>query len=335
VHAPSPNDQTVQDVLNSATTQIDEAAESKSDGKVEDNRDYDQSDKQEEEVDLYDDGEEEYSMAGTPEDYGEDDQFNDDDDDGDLGMTSMEDRQDDDIVMSNDMEIGIFGDEREDRADMDSSDNIESSANNEEIERLISILSKRDAIMEPDVTVNTKRLRSLNNEKPLDTVTRLSETYVGYGPMTNILNEWLICAKIMNEDPLVVKSSNNISIPEQLQHYKSRYESKQKEICQMMLQELSIIIKQKFDRVTADAIILQMSDIPTWLLAMMNNVITRKTLIELYNLHSDSTLLGFVLRQLSKLGFHNEIAHIIREFEYLDVFNDIVVDIMTRVRILY
>ena len=102
----------------------------------------------------------------------------------------------------------------------------------------------------------------------------------------------------------------------------------------MMLQELSIIIKQKFDRVTADAIILQMSDIPTWLLAMMNDVITRKTLIELYNLNSDSPLLGFVLRQLSKRGSHIEIAHIIREFEYLDVFNDIVVDIMTRVSML-
>jgi hypothetical protein len=65
-----------------------------------------------------------------------------------------------------------------------------------------------------------------------------------------------------------------VSIPEQLQQYKSRHDSKQ-EIYQIMLQELSIIIKQKFDRVTADAIILQISDIPTWLLAMMNDVITR------------------------------------------------------------
>ena len=53
----------------------------------------------------------------------------------------------------------------------------------------------------------------------------------------------------------IVKSSKNVYIPEQLQQYKSRHESKQKEIYQMMLQELSIIIKQKFDRVTADAII--------------------------------------------------------------------------------
>ena len=60
---------------------------------------------------------------------------------------------------------------------------------------------------------------------------------------------------------------------------------------------------------------------------MMNDFITRKTLIELYNLNSDSPLLGFVLRQLSKRGSHNKIAHIIREFGYLDVFNDIVVDI--------
>ena len=38
-----------------------------------------------------------------------------------------------------------------------------------------------------------------------------------------------------------------MSIPEQLQQYKSRHDSKQ-EINQIMLQELSIIIKQKFDR---------------------------------------------------------------------------------------
>lgn len=278
---------------------------------------------------VYDD--DDYDMEGTPEQYSDYEQHEDDYDQYDYEETQIHEQYNESTEMNSEK----FGDARggdHEAQDQNNEENMDQeTSNEEEIKTLASILSKRDSILEPDVIVNTKRLRYLTNENPTTTVKRLSDNYVGYAPMTNILSEWLMFAKILNEDASVVKVTPITSIAEQLQQYKLNHEKKEKEIHKMILQELSLLLKQKFDRSAADAIILQMSDIPSWLLAMMNDEILRKTLIELYNLNSDSTLLGFVLRQLSKLGFHNEIAHIIREFEYLDVFNDIIIDIMSRV----
>jgi len=54
-------------------------------------------------------------------------------------------------------------------------------------------------------------------------------------------------------------------------------------------------------------------------------------LIELYDQHSDSTLLGLCLREISSMGHHREIAQVIRESEYFLVFNDLLVDMLSRV----
>lgn len=199
----------------------------------------------------------------------------------------------------------------------------------EEIQSLVSILSKRDSIVEPNVVQNTKRLRVLTNEDPMTTIKRLSDNYIGLASMANIVTEWLIAAKLLTNQPSLFKPNSN---PEILQEFEKQRELERKEIGRLIMQELASMIKHKFHRNAADAIILKVSDIPPWLLAMMKDDILRKTLIELYNMNTDSALLGFVLRQLSRLGYQNEIAHIIREFEYLEVFEDIVADLMKQVR---
>jgi hypothetical protein len=214
--------------------------------------------------------------------------------------------------------------------DSSANNNIAESAEKKEaeIKSLVSILSKRDSIIEPNVVPNTKRLRLLTNEDPMTTIKRLSDNYIGFAPMANIATEWLIVAKLLNHQPSLFKPNAN---PDILHEFLKQREEEKKEIGNLIMNELANMIKHKFDRNAADAIILKVSDIPAWLLAMMKNDILRKTLIELYNMHTDSTLLGFVLRQLSRLGYQHEIAHIIREFEYLEVFEDIMIDLMKRV----
>lgn len=251
---------------------------------------------------------------------------------------------------------------------IDDDDNIQSDSNNnntmstnhdtvdntEEILYLSNVLCKRDSILEPDVIPKTKRLRFLNNEEPKVTVKRLSDNYVGYPVMTNIVAEWLIYAKYLNQQSNHTDkhSSSNISHTnastaavdpvstdlntngQSTSHKdaKAIHQDITSEVEILIMKEISKLIRQKFDK-HVDEVILQSSNIPTWLLEMMQDDILRSTLIQLYNSHSDSSLLGFVLKKLSKMGYHREIAHLVHQFEYLEVFNDIMVDVITRVSV--
>jgi hypothetical protein len=64
------------------------------------------------------------------------------------------------------------------------------------------------------------------------------------------------------------------------------------------------MIKSKFDKNTADAIIPKLSATPIWLSKMMSDGTFRKMLIELYDQNRGSTLLGLSLRQISAMGYH-------------------------------
>lgn len=63
------------------------------------------------------------------------------------------------------------------------------------------------------------------------------------------------------------------------------------------------------------------SSMPTWLTAMQDDIGWRRTLIELAKEHKVSALLRFVLKQLSDMGYHSEIAAIISETDLFSVFN--------------
>ena len=66
---------------------------------------------------------------------------------------------------------------------------------------------------------------------------------------------------------------------------------------------------------------------------MMADVVFRKMLIELYDQNRYSTLIRVSLKEISKMGHHGEIAHIVQDLDYFEVFNDgdLLVDILVRV----
>lgn len=56
----------------------------------------------------------------------------------------------------------------------------------------------------------------------------------------------------------------------------------------------------------------------------------RRLLIELSDEHRESILLNWCIRELSRLGYHREIAQVIRESDYFSVCNELLVDTLQR-----
>jgi hypothetical protein len=200
-----------------------------------------------------------------------------------------------------------------------------------ELQRLHDLLSVKDAIMNPNAFSLTQESINLSNSINVpadDTIKVLSNSYCGYAQMTHIILEWLTLAQkisINSEDSLRNSSSNNSRNSSKRILYDAETE---------VLSQLSSMIKQRFDKDRADSLIEEFSKgslSDEWLTGMMNDNTLRRVLIELYDQNKRSTLLGFSLRKISSMGFHREIAQIIREVDYFDVFNDLLVDMITQV----
>ena len=56
----------------------------------------------------------------------------------------------------------------------------------------------------------------------------------------------------------------------------------------------------------------------------------RRLLIELSDEHRESILLNWCIRELSQLGYHREIAQVIREADYFSVCNALLIDTLLR-----
>jgi hypothetical protein len=68
-------------------------------------------------------------------------------------------------------------------------------------------------------------------------------------------------------------------------------------------QTISEIIKQHYD-ITSDSVIYKLTGPPSWLNQMINDKVFRKMLIEMYDQHKSSALLGLCLKEISSRGFH-------------------------------
>ncbi|CAN0040091.1 unnamed protein product, partial [Choristocarpus tenellus] len=93
------------------------------------------------------------------------------------------------------------------------------------------------------------------------------------------------------------------------------------EIEKGILDHLTGLIKTNFDAKKADALLDSSSAMPEWLMAMQADPGWRRVLIELAHEHHGSTLLRFLLKQLSDRGHHREIAAVISVTDLFPVFN--------------
>jgi hypothetical protein len=100
----------------------------------------------------------------------------------------------------------------------------------------------------------------------------------------------------------------------------------------IVIEHLAAMIKMKFDSKVADDIISRLKGTPEWLKKMYLDKVFRKMLIELYDQNRNSLLVKVCLKEISKLGYHREIAEVIRDLDYFEVFedSDLLVDVLVR-----
>ncbi|CAM9293898.1 unnamed protein product, partial [Ectocarpus sp. 4 AP-2014] len=178
-------------------------------------------------------------------------------------------------------------------------------------------LEERDAIMEIDFTARVtayqnarERLQHLKGEA-LNRQAFLKETrnasvkklvagYNGYAQQASMVNDWI---RVTTKGDIDTES--------------------------LMLQQLKQLIKTNFDAKKVDTLL--DSSMPAWLTAMQDDTGWRRTLIELAREHRASALLRFVLKQLSDMGYHREIASVISETDLFSVFNGVLKDALARI----
>ncbi|CBN78708.1 conserved unknown protein [Ectocarpus siliculosus] len=178
-------------------------------------------------------------------------------------------------------------------------------------------LEERDAIMEVDFTARVaayqsarERLQHLKGEAPNRqaflketrnaSVKKLIAGYNGYAQQASMVNDWI---RVATKGDIDTES--------------------------LMLQQLKKLIKTNFDAKKVDTLL--DSSMPAWLTAMQDDTGWRRTLIELAREHRASALLRFVLKQLSDMGYHREIASVISETDLFSVFNGVLKDALARI----
>eukprot|EP01041_Mallomonas_annulata_P004821 gene4821-9616_t len=194
----------------------------------------------------------------------------------------------------------------------------ESEANRKHAEDL---LSGRDSILEPNITDAIDKLIHLYEWTPKNVVDKLVQGYTGSAQMIYIVNDWLnitIKAEKKHSD-LQSNYNENIIIPTNI------------DIDSTITSQLAHLIKQKFDKSAVDSLLDKGSEVPSWLLEMMLDSVWRRLLIELYDQNRGSALLGYCLRKISAMGYHRDIADIIGEADYFQVFDDLLVDTLQRI----
>jgi hypothetical protein len=161
-------------------------------------------------------------------------------------------------------------------------------------DQLLDELSKPDAVFEPNTLNILQELSELNANS--DTIAKtLAKSYVGSSQVIPILLAWSELAK-------------------QLQHKSTTpgtNDDSEKLVRKMCNEELSILIKQRFSKEKADAILPQVNaaagdvDEVEWLETLLEEAVFRKMFIHLYNVHITSKFLHKVVKMISdKVRIH-------------------------------
>ena len=252
------------------------------------------------------------SPSGTPID---------DDDDYDYNNYNTDD--DNNKQQDNNDDMYINDDDDHDNNDEDTINNEEQRKLNE-IKELEDKLNAVDAIVNTDINATIQRLVQLSDDPSVmakKISNSLSENYVGYAQMTHVLLEWLHIAQEADKATSSSSSSSiqNIVIEDQET---------------VAVNELAEIIKEMFNKDKADELIklfVTSHEASEWFTKLIEDPILRRTLIELYDKNKGSTLLAHSIKMLSSMGYNREIAQIVREVDYIEVFNELLIDLISRV----
>jgi hypothetical protein len=176
--------------------------------------------------------------------------------------------------------------------------------------QLLSTLQSKDSILETAVVNSAKELINVHSEPAAVIVKMLTDNYCGYPHMCKMLLSTIYRAHAIDGAQIGDSKSSQDSIIHEI---------------------LSDYLIKKFDKNTADDLILRFSGTPQWLKPLILNPIFRKTIINLYDKQSTSVLLNLFIREISILGFNSEISQIATKSEFFDVFKNTMTEILIKV----
>lgn len=192
------------------------------------------------------------------------------------------------------------------------------------------LISGKDAIMEPRISETIDKLLHTFDWSPELVVQKLVQGYTGYAQMCNIVAGWLCSTTDVAALPVTAESINFTNSGTVIQSPSIQKQGNISKEEGIVMNTLASFIKQKFDTSAADSLLDLGSEVPTWLLEMIQQPPLRRLLVELFDANRGSVLLGYCLRKISSMGFHRDIAEVVGEADYFQVFNALLTDILQR-----
>lgn len=178
----------------------------------------------------------------------------------------------------------------------------------EEEQRLNSLLSAKDSILDRDAITNSQKLIRVYKKSPAFIVEKLSGSYSGYPQMCRIMLDVLSFAQALegSSQRPGVSSSSSAAPTTAGEMVVDGSNFPQADAEQIILDHFSGMIQQRFNKRQADEILLQYDHTPTWIKGMMNSERLRKLLTDLTQQHRDSSFLRFCSKEMNVLGYGNK-----------------------------
>ena len=172
-----------------------------------------------------------------------------------------------------------------------------------DFENAMQNLAAYDSIMNLNI-VESMDIALKNSISPLEIVTNLSTSYRGYAKMIQSVVDSLQKVDAIGKSGNPTNNSNDNF-----------------DINQIICESLVEIVKEKFNKASFDDLINKFSDMPVWLIGLIEDPIFRKMLIDLYDQNRSSTLLGVCLREISARGHHRYNIILLEYFKFITLFN--------------
>ena len=175
-----------------------------------------------------------------------------------------------------------------------------------------AFLSKPDSILEPDCFPNVAIVAS-DGGNAKQAMTALVDNYQAQTAVCGLLTRWLSTMKSASSTKETSRETTNDDIRMTAQDVINR------------------VAKERFTKDTGDKILNLGKSQAAFLGEMMDSNRWRKLLIDLSASHSDSAVLMYCLRTISKRGHHREIARRINQSDHFAVFRQMMQSELTQI----
>lgn len=178
------------------------------------------------------------------------------------------------------------------------------------LENADAFISKPDSVMEADVTSHFFKLFQSNGP---EAATKLVASFTNQPAICGILSKWLIDMKQANES-----SVNSLVDKFDIQKLHTAHTHEVKNLMENIIAKTA---KQNFTDEAQQTIFNLSKRERMFFEEMMEHERWRRLLIDLSAEHPDSALLTLLLQNISKRGYHREIAKRINQSDYFEVFH--------------